>query len=223
MLCRPLGDSAVLVEVGNRADDETAQNVHALTEALLTHPFPGVVDIVPAYTTVAVHFDPVAVGQRSPLAAVQSWIERSCVDIRPVSQSGPREWIVPVVYGGDFGPDLAWVAEHVGLSVTEVIQRHAAQPYTVRAIGFSPGFPYLAGLPETLRTPRRATPRTQVPAGSVGIAGSQAGIYPQATPGGWNILGRTGLRLFDPDRRPPALLRVGDRVRFEPVVTESGT
>ena len=216
MVCRLLGDSAVLIEVGSRVDDATAQNVQALTEALSNHPFTGVVDIVPAYTTVAVHFDPIKIGGQDPARSVQAWIERTCSDIRPVSQSGPREWLVPVVYGGEAGPDLAWVAEHLGQEEAEIIRRHCAPSYTVRAIGFSPGFPYLAGLPETLRTPRRATPRTQVPAGSVGIAGAQAGIYPQATPGGWNILGRTELRLFDPERRPPALLRVGDRVRFEP-------
>lgn len=124
---------------------------------------------------------------------------------------------IPVCYDGEFGPDLADVARHTGLSVEEVIARHSAVEYRVHCLGFAPGFPYLGGLPPELATPRRATPRQGVPAGSVAIGGAQTGIYPQSSPGGWNVIGRTPLRLFDADREPPALLKAGDRVRFRPI------
>jgi KipI family sensor histidine kinase inhibitor len=122
-----------------------------------------------------------------------------------------------VRYGGEHGPDLQRVADHAGLSTTDVIARHAVAEYTVAMLGFAPGFPYLLGLDAALATPRLATPRTRVPAGSVAIGGAQTGLYPQASPGGWNLIGRTDRVLFDPQRDPPALLAPGDRVRFVPV------
>jgi biotin-dependent carboxylase-like uncharacterized protein len=130
--------------------------------------------------------------------------------------------VIPVTYGGDAGPDLLDVARRAGLSPAEVIQRHAGARYQVGAIGFSPGFAFLIGLPPELATPRRSSPRTAVPAGSVGIGGAQTGIYAQSTPGGWSLIGRTTLTMFDPEREPPSLLRAGDAVRFEPISPASG-
>jgi len=124
---------------------------------------------------------------------------------------------IPVCYGGEYGPDLAVVAAHTGLTPEEVIQLHSAAEYRVHAIGFSPGFPYLGGLPPRLNTPRRATPRPSVPAGSVGIGSAQTGVYPVASPGGWNLIGRTPRALFRLHKSPPALLLIGDRVKFRPI------
>lgn len=222
MLCRPLGDSALLIALGSVADETTAQQVQSLSDALRDNPLRGVEDIVPAFTTITVHFDPRVVGGVHPQSLVEAWVGRWWTDPRPLSVRPRREVRVPVRYGGTFGPDLPLVAETTGLRVAEVVELHAGARYTVAAIGFSPGFPYLIGLPRELHVPRRSTPRTSVPAGSVAIAGGQAGIYPQATPGGWNVIGRTELALFDPEGRPPAHLQVGDHVRFEPVEGAGG-
>jgi inhibitor of KinA len=138
-------------------------------------------------------------------------------DLPDAAELPSRRVEVPVCYDEDLAPDLRDVARHVGLSADEVVRLHAGATYVVRFLGFSPGFPYLAGLPERLAMPRLERPRVRVPAGSVAIAGGQAGVYPQATPGGWRVVGRTPLRLFDADREPPALLRMGDLVRFVPV------
>ena len=132
----------------------------------------------------------------------------------------PRTVEVPVCYGGDFGPDLTRVATQAKLSLEEVVKRHAKAEYRVHLIGFAPGFPYLGGLPKELVTPRHTKPRMEVPAGSVGIGGEQTGIYPQVTPGGWNLIGRTPLRLFRPEDDPPVLLQAGDIVKFRPVTPE---
>jgi inhibitor of KinA len=127
--------------------------------------------------------------------------------------------MVPVCYGGEWGPDLETIGRAHGLSADEVVSVHSGAEYLVSAVGFTPGFPYLSGLPERLHTPRRETPRTRVPAGSVAIGGAQTGIYPFETPGGWNLIGRTPWRLFNPHARPPTLLQVGDRVRFRPITS----
>ena len=142
---------------------------------------------------------------------LQLWWEE-CDTLEPES----REVSVPVVYGGEYGPDLGEIARHSGLSEKQVVELHSSVEYVVWFLGFQPGFPYFGGLPEQLAMPRRAEPRLLVPAGSVGIGGAQTGIYPLATPGGWQLLGRTPLALFDPKRKEPVLLRSGDRVRFVP-------
>jgi KipI family sensor histidine kinase inhibitor len=130
--------------------------------------------------------------------------------------AAPREIVIPVVYGGADGPDLAEVARHAGMTADEVVAAHSGAAYDVFFLGFQPGFAYLGGLPPALATPRRDTPRVRVPAGSVGIGGAQTGIYPAASPGGWNLIGRTAVTLFDPHADAPALLAPGDRVRFVP-------
>jgi len=206
-----------MIAVGSAADEATAQQVQSLSDVLRENLLPGVEDVVPAFTTITVHFNPRAIRGVHPQSVVEEWVSRSCTAPRSVNARPRREVCVPVRYGGIFGPDLPLVAETTGLRLTEVVELHAGAHYTVAAIGFSPGFPYLIGLPKELHLPRRATPRTSVPAGSVAIAGGQAGIYPQSTPGGWNVIGRTELALFDLEGRPPAHLQVGDHVRFQPV------
>jgi KipI family sensor histidine kinase inhibitor len=170
---------------------------------------PGVIDIVPAYTTILVSFDP----RQTDPATVMAQVEQAAAT-GTGERATPREVTIPVVYGGEYGPDLDDVAAHTGLSIDEVIARHTGADYLVACIGFSPGFPYLLGLPPELATPRLPNPRTRVPAGSVGIGGEQTGVYPQATPGGWRLIGRTPLRLFDPEGEDPFLLRAGDHLRF---------
>lgn len=135
----------------------------------------------------------------------------------PSPPMGEREIVIPVCYGDEFGPDLLEVAAHAGITHHEVVARHTATEYTVAMLGFAPGFPYLLGLDPALHVPRRANPRTRVPAGSVAIGGAQTGIYPRELPGGWHLIGRTPLTLFDPDRKPPCLLAPGDRVRFRAI------
>jgi inhibitor of KinA len=212
----PLGDSALLVELSDRIDAVTNARVRAAFAAVASAGIPGVIDLVPGYTSLAVHYDPASFrrGDDPPHETAASVVRGLLSDLHAVSlQPGPVHEI-RVRYGGEYGPDIEHVARHTGLSTASVIDLHTSAEYRVYVIGFTPGFPYLGGLPPGLATPRRASPRQAVPAGSVGIAGTQTGIYPLRTPGGWQIIGRTDERLFRPELDPPALLRVGDRIRF---------
>lgn len=178
--------------------------VHRLAAAVRAAALPGVVDVVPGYRTVLVTTD-----EPAALAAVRAALPD--FPLPPASAARGRRVELPVVYDG---PDLADVAALTGLGVEQVVARHTAPEYVVAFLGFTPGFPYLVGLDPALHVPRRRTPRTAVPAGSVGLAGDQTGVYPRASPGGWQLLGRTGAVLFDAAREPPALLAPGDRLRF---------
>lgn len=214
----PLGDSAAVIVLGDAVDAPLADRVRRVAEEIGRHPPAGVVDIVPAFASVALYFDPVRMAPFEALAPeLEAQVARA--DLTPRG-SVARRVEIPVCYGGEFGPDLAGVASHTGISADAVTARHAGAEYLVQAIGFSPGFPYLGGLPANLATPRRATPRPSVPAGSVGIGGAQTGIYSLETPGGWNLIGRTPRVLFDPARSEPALLRTGDQVIFKSIRPE---
>lgn len=228
MLIRPLGDKALRVEVGDRIDEATHARVQAACAAIEAASLPGVRELVPAYTTVTVHYDPAAIAHAgAPVEDLAGWlglrIEQVVKSAGKVKAAKTRVVEIPVCYGGEFGPDLARVATQAKISPEEVIKRHAKADYWVALVGFAPGFPYLIGLPKELATPRHAKPRTVVPAGSVGIAGAQTGIYPFATPGGWNLIGRTAVPLFDPLAETPARLQVGDRVKFRAVAAEQFT
>lgn len=215
MTIHPLGDAAVVLELEGAIDAAMAARIRALTEAVARHRPAGLTDIVPAFASVAVFFD---AAHAAPFEELRAALGKAAADLRAEDgASASRVVEVPVVYGGRHGPDLAAVAAHTGLAEPDVVARHAEGDYLVHAIGFAPGFPYLGGLDPRLATPRRATPRALVPAGSVGIGGAQTGVYPFATPGGWNLIGRTPLALFDVRRTPSALLRAGDRVRFRAV------
>ena len=219
MKITPLGDGALVVEVAEKIGDAALLHVQALVRELERNPLPGTIEIVPAFTTVAVFYDPAKIGSMDALR--NELMARVPRTIPRKDKSVVREIVIPVCYGGDFGPDLAEVAAQAGLGEDATIALHSGAKYRVHAIGFAPGFPYLAGLPEKLRIPRRATPRTRVPAGSVGIGGAQTGVYPLATPGGWQLIGRTPLSLFRPENETePALLQPGDRVRFQPISPE---
>ncbi len=216
MTILPLGDAAAVQHLDGPIDAAMATRVRALAGAIARQPPAGVTDVVPAFASVAVFFDPVRAAAFEELRAELEALATSPPSL-VVEVGAARVVEVPVAYGGADGPDLSVVAAHSGLTPDEVIARHAAGDYLVHAIGFAPGFPYLGGLDPRLATPRRASPRASVPAGSVGIGGAQTGVYPFATPGGWNLIGRTPLALFDPGRKPAALLRTGDRVKFRAV------
>lgn len=210
----PAGDSAVLVQFGDAIDAHTNAQVHRLAAGIARANWEGFGEPVPAYSSLLVHYDLLV----WDYSAAAKKIENLLPDMDGEwVKTGARLVEIPVVYGGEEGPDLEEVAAMHGITATEVIRLHSGSEYLVYMIGFTPGFPYLGGLDERIATPRRASPRTLVPAGSVGIAGQQTGVYPLASPGGWQIIGRTLLNLFDPGREPPSLLAPGDRVRFVPV------
>jgi KipI family sensor histidine kinase inhibitor len=211
MRLEPLADDAWLIHVGMAVDATTNAQVHALAAHIRAQSPAWLRDLVPAYTSLAVFFDIDAVSAD----VVRDWIHRQSVgNIDDALAAASRAIEIPVRYGGIFGEDLDAAAAELGIAADALISRHAAALYTVAMIGFAPGFPYLSGLDPSLALPRLATPRTRVPAGSVAIGGAQTGIYPRESPGGWRLLGRTPLRLFDPQRASPSLLAPGDRVRF---------
>lgn len=215
----PAGDAALLVRFGSRPGPGATRRVLSLVAALDTVAHPAVLDVIPAYASVLVRYNPLAVDAASMEVMLRAAVHQ------PDSGRRPRGRLVriPVRYGGRDGPDLEDVAQQLGMSVAEVIARHTAASYRVSFLGFLAGFPYLSGLPRALAMPRLDTPRTHVPGGSVAIAERQAGIYPVASPGGWRILGRTTTPLFDADREPPSLLHPGDRVRFHADETQDDT
>jgi len=230
----PLGESAVIVRMRERFDDAPEQTLDTVLRAfqqLQNAAIPGVIEFAPAYTSVTVFFDPTTVAKATETsgevfdwlvtrirAAVAAGADR--VRHRAATQRRVRLVEIPVCYDREFALDIDDVARRAAISPEEVIRLHSAAEYRVACIGFVPGFPFLAGLPKELATPRRDVPRKQIPPGSVGIGGAQTGIYPLRSPGGWNLIGRTPLRLFDPQKNPPALLRAGERVRFRAITRE---
>ena len=170
----------------------------------------GVTNVHPAYASILIEFDPLTIRHAGVQRIARDLVAQTAAAPLPE----PRTVEIPVAYGGEYGPDLEAVAALTGHSPEEVVELHSSAEYLVYFLGFSPGFPYLGGMPESIAAPRLGTPRKRVPAGSVAIGGQQTGVYPMTSPGGWRIIGRTTLRLFDPDADPPALLRMGDHVRF---------
>lgn len=209
----PAGDSALLIELDEKISPEINAQVHALDHQMHENPLKGAREWVPGYSSMLVVYDPL----KNTFEAVEHWV----LDCLKTSSSemiqSKREIHIPVQYGGEYGPDLDFVAAYHKISSEEVVRRHSEVLYRVGMMGFTPGFAYLMGLDPTLATPRLDTPRTEVPAGSVGIAGGQTGIYPIASPGGWQIIGRTEKKLFEPNEAPYFLLSPGDLVRFVPV------
>jgi len=227
----PLGDSALVVRVRQQfedAPDETLDEVLRVFELLQRAPIPGVIELAPAYTSIGVFFDPVVVlksngAANAGLDDLAKRIQNAIVPAtrrrhrRRIAASAPGVIEIPVCYDAEFGFDLDRVAEHTKLSKHEVVDLHSTGEYRVACIGFVPGFTFLSGLPKNLATPRRDVPRKEIPLGSVGIGGAQTGIYPLRSPGGWNLIGRTPLKLFDASKNPPTVLHPGDRVRFRAI------
>jgi inhibitor of KinA len=215
MRIEPLGDSALLVRVVEEFEaEESLDAVVRATRKLEIAKIHGVIGLAPAYTTIGVFFDP---AQTETFDEFQASIERALANDVDSGSRTAATIEVPVCYEREFAPDLEEIGQHSGLPPDEIIRRHAEASYRVSCVGFTPGFPYLSGLPPELATPRRASPRKEIPAGAVAIGGTQTGIYPRKSPGGWNIIGRTPLRLFDVERDPPALFHAGDRVRFRKI------
>jgi KipI family sensor histidine kinase inhibitor len=212
----PEGDQSLVVEMGDDISPETNRRVHDLLRAIERQRPPGVVDLIPTYRSLLVQYDPLRVSfpdLKESVSQLEGGLDEDRTEKHKVVP-------IPTLYEGEFAPDLPSVAEHADLTREDVVRLHSEPDYLIYMIGFTPGFPYLGGLPEKLAMPRLADPRTNIPAGSVGIAESQTGIYPVASPGGWRIIGRTPLRLFDPQRDPPSLLAAGDYVRFVPLSSE---
>lgn len=209
----PASDAALLAVLAEAPSEEATAAVLALREALASAPPRGLVDLRPAYASLLLVFDPRATTHEELSRVVRPLLPPPGLALGPAA----RTVDVPVCYGEECAPDLPGVARHAGLSLAETIALHSGAAYRVAFLGFSPGFAYLLGLPPDLAMPRLPAPRLRVPAGSVAIAGGQAGLYPRATPGGWRLVGRTPLPLFDAARERPSLLAPGDAVRFVPV------
>ncbi|ANF96768.1 5-oxoprolinase subunit PxpB [Paenibacillus bovis] len=223
----PLGDSALLIEFGQEIHSDTLGRIQTAAQQIEQNPFPGWIECVPSYTTLAVYYDLAVLslmnhpGSPGIYEQVCQLVEqRLLTALVQEKKQASRIVEIPVCYGGEYGPDLQVVADHNRLTTDQVVQIHTSGDYTVYAIGFAPGFPYMGGMSPQIAALRKQTPRLTIPAGSVGIAGGQTGIYPLETPGGWQLIGRTPVRIFDPAQSPPALLQSGDRVRFLSITAE---
>lgn len=220
----PLAEDALLLRFGDGIDIDVNARVHAAAHAIRAAKLAGVSDVAPAYATLLVRFDPLSRSGDALFEAVSKVLDRGFrqgggdeLEATAPQKLATQHTEIPMCYGGEFGQDLDAVAQRAGMTPDQVIERHMRTEYTVAMLGFAPGFPYLLGLDPALHVPRRANPRTRVPAGSVAIGGAQTGIYPRELPGGWNLIGRTPLVLFDSGRDPPCLLAPGDRVRFRAI------
>lgn len=209
-------DSSILVEFGESISLETHERVMAFLEAAQRLAEPRIRNLHPAYASVLIDFDPLHLSHLEA-GEIAEQLAREFQLERGERHREPRVVAIPVCYDAEFAPDLNDVAGHAGVSIEEVVRLHSSATYVVYFLGFSPGFGYLGGVPETLRMPRLATPRKHVPAGTVAIAGSQAGIYPVDSPGGWRLIGRTPLKMFDSNRNDATLVHPGERVKFLPI------
>ncbi|MFI3168334.1 MAG: 5-oxoprolinase subunit PxpB [Faecalibacterium sp.] len=210
---KAVGASGLLVCFGAAVEESINAKVMALAATLAARPILGMGETVPSFASLLVYYNPLLTDYPTMKAAV----EHAIAAMGEVAAATGKTVEIPVCYGGKYGEDLAFIAQHAGLSEAEVIALHSAQPYRIYMLGFLPGFPYLGGLDERLHTPRLANPRTKIPAGSVGIGGQQTGIYPMASPGGWQLLGRTPLRLFAPEKGGKLPYLAGDSIRFVPI------
>lgn len=223
----PLGEGAMIVEFGRCIRPDIHRQVKAFADYLDSHRFPGMIEHASAFSSVTVFYDPFLVkklqsesGKDDAVSAYQiirRLLQKLLLNINVKEKQNPRVVEIPVCYGGEFGPDLDFVAKHNQLSADDVIEIHTGGRYLVYMIGFAPGFPYLGGMSKRIASPRRQSPRLAIPAGSVGIAGMQTGVYPIETPGGWQLIGRTPLALFRPQDNPPSLLQSGDIIQFRQI------
>jgi inhibitor of KinA len=208
----PAGDRAIVVEFGDHIDRALSEEVLRLASSLRSNGLAGVVEMVPTFRSLMVHYDPLVTTRAELEGAIESLLDR-----KPGPRAAGTLWRVPVCYEDEFAPDLAEVARLTGLAPGDVVMLHSGVQYHVYMLGFLPGFPYMGDLPAALALPRRADPRVRVTAGSVSIATSLTAIYPYESPGGWHLIGTTPVRLFDIERAPPALVAPGDAVLFEPI------
>ena len=208
------GETGLVVEFGSVIDPAVNTRVHALARRIASEYRNLVEAVVPTYRSFLVFFDPLLISRQE----LVDKIEKTAAALDDSPEMTPTKTVViPTLYGGDAGPDLKFVADHNQLSPEEVIQIHSSIPYRIYMIGFTPGFPYLGGMSEKISAPRLTVPRTKIPAGSVGIAGTQTGLYPVESPGGWQLIGRTPLKVFDPHSNQPFLYSAGDYLKFQPI------
>jgi inhibitor of KinA len=209
----PASDCTILIEWADEISDAANDRVHGFARALRRQNRPEITDLIPAYSSLLVCYNPVKISYSQIHSHLQELLDAP----DHFEPQAPKLVEIPTHYGGESGPDLRFISKRSGLSEDQVIDLHTTVIYRVYMLGFVPGFAYLGSVPKEIATPRLETPRTRVPSGSVGIAGRQTGIYPIESPGGWRLVGRTDLKLFDPTQSLPALLRPGDRVRFVPI------
>lgn len=210
------GDSALLIEFEQKIAPEINAQITAFVHLLKEQHIEGVTDLIPAFASLLINYDPRVIGYKDLKARIEELLKIEVSE----KASEARVFEIPVCYGGEYGPDIANIAENAGLSEQEVIDIHCSKDYLIYMLGFLPGFVYLGGLDERIHTPRLANPRISIPAGSVGIAASQTGIYPLNSPGGWQLLGMTPVKTYDPERETPILVEAGDYIRFVPVTEE---
>jgi KipI family sensor histidine kinase inhibitor len=207
------GDKGLVVEFGNEISEAVNKKVRNLYLAIHKSEISGIYEMIPTYRSLLIQYNPIEI-EVNKLIEILVEIENS---LDSIDLPKPRIIEIPTIYGGEFGEDLKFVSEHSGMSENEVIKIHSSVDYRIYMLGFSPGFPYLGGMSEKIETPRLKTPRTKIPAGSVGIAGKQTGIYPMESPGGWQLIGRTPLKLYNPKSETPIILQAGDYIRFVPI------
>jgi len=206
----PLGDSSVLIQLGDEIDFNINQHVHLLSKLIEASNFNGIIETVPAYATLLVHYDPLMLS----FTQIKNLLREKINQTQETTSQKPRRVKIPTIYGGENGVDLEHVAQHLNLTIQDVIRIHSETTYTVYMMGFTPGYPYMGKLDDSIVMPRLETPRTHVSAGTVAIAGLQTGIYSVDSPGGWNLIGWTPLKLFNPNSDSPFLFAPGDEVKF---------
>ncbi len=207
------GDKGLVVEFGNEISEAVNTKVRNLYLAIQKNQIAGIYEMIPTYRSLMIQYNPLETEVNNLIKKLME-IEKT---LDSIDLPKPRIIEIPTIYGGESGEDLKFVAEHNGISEDEVIKIHSSVDYRIYMLGFSPGFPYLGGMSERIETPRLKTPRTKIPAGSVGIAGKQTGIYPMESPGGWQLIGRTPIKLYNPQSQIPIILQAGDYLRFVPV------
>ncbi len=210
------GDSALLIEFGKEINPEINRKITALVQLMREQHIEGIVDVIPAFCSLLINYDPRVLSYEELKERMEHLLKMET----KTEATRKRIFEIPVCYGGEYGPDIENIAEHAGLSVEEVIKIHSSKDYLIYMLGFLPGFTYLGGLDERIYTPRLASPRLKIRAGSVGIGGSQTGIYPLDSPGGWQLMGLTPVRTYDPERQTPILVEAGDYIRFIPIDEE---
>ncbi len=209
----PAGDRSIVMEFGNSISPEINARIRNMVAAIDEYESLGIEEIIPTYRSILIIYDPLTIDYNSIIEKLKE-IESNLDNI---DEGEIRIVELPTIYGGEYGPDIEFVAEHNGLTIDEVIEIHSSTDYLLYMLGFTPGFGYLGGMSEKIETPRLQVPRTKIPAGSTGIAGKQTGIYPIDSPGGWQLIGRTPVKLYNPMAEPPVLLNAGDYIRFIPI------